>query len=348
MGSGQGAPPRESTLENILQSTSRRQNERQPPVLQSTLRGTPSPLLTQRDGYLLRALGRMRLLSYSQIARLVFAGRADAIAHRRIRTLQERGWVTTWEEPTVRGGHPRYVLPTRAGLTRALDELSAEGSTSPADRLVQLVTPAAERKPLALSPGVVPAFLAHQREVNHLLISFERSPAFQVLWASSWDRPFPSTDDGLSLPQPDYVVVFAGPNGPRLIFGEHDRGHESLAHFTTAKVDRYAALATMPDVCERLFGFPTFEVWVTVIDARFRHPVRRLRELARAAAAGSAASVMRFALGGWVFDAPAEAVWFKDGAWAEGDSVRRQDHHAECSSALNASPDQGPCLSESG
>lgn len=268
----------------------------------------------------------MRLLSYGQLERLVFAGSSDGIARRRIRTLQERGWVTTWEEPTVRGGHVRYVLPTRVGLTRALDELSIDASASSAGRVVELMTPAAERTPLALSPGVTPAFLAHQREVNHLLIAFDRSPAFHVLWASSWDRPFPSTDGGLPLPQPDYVAVFAGPGGPRLVFGEHDRGHESLAHFTTAKVDRYAALAVMPDVCERLFGFRTFEVWVTVIDARFRHPLRRLRELGRVAAAGGAAGVMRFALGGWVFNAPAEAVWFRDAAFSEGDTVRRQDH----------------------
>jgi hypothetical protein len=271
------------------------------------------------------------------VERLVFAGCSDGIARRRIRTLQERGWVTTWEEPSVRGGHARYVLPSHAGLARGLDELSAEALSSPAVRVVQRMTPAAERTPLELVPGVAPAFLAHQREVNHLLISFERSPAFRIVWASSWDRPLPSTDSGLPLPQPDYVAVFAGRDGPRLVFGEHDRGHESLVHFTTAKVDRYAALAVMPDVCERLFGFRTFEVWVTVIDARFRHPVRRLRELARVATAGGAASVMRFALGGWVFDAPADAVWFRDGAYAEGDSVRRQNH-GDLESAVGAVP----------
>ncbi|MEO6323304.1 MAG: replication-relaxation family protein, partial [Thermoanaerobaculia bacterium] len=271
------------------------------------------------------------------LLRLVFPGRARSVTDRRIRKLAKRGWVSIWEEPVVRGGHPHYALPTRAGLARGRAELVSSSNASPAARIVALMSRALQRKPLVLPPGLTPAFLAHQREVNHLLVSFERCPAFRVQWASSWDRPFPSADAGLRFPQPDYVAVFMTPIGPRLVFGEHDRGHESPAHFTAAKVDRYAALAVMPDVCERLFGFRTFEVWVTVIDARFRHPVRRLRELARVAAAGGAASVMRFALGGWVFDAPGEPVWFRDAAFSEGDSHRRLDHgDLECSAVVNA------------
>jgi hypothetical protein len=161
----------------------------------------------------------MRVLSFQQLARLVFPGTFRSAADRRIRKLARRGWVSIWEEPVLRGGHPHYALPTKTGLVHGLDNLVASASTSPAARSVALMARALQRRPLVLQPGSPPAFLAHQREVNHLLISFERCPAFRVLWSSSWDRPFPAGNDGLPLPQPDYVAVFATSDGARLVFG---------------------------------------------------------------------------------------------------------------------------------
>ena len=171
----------------------------------------------------------------------------------------------------------------------------------------------ADRRPLVLTPRVTPAFLTHQREVNDLLIAYGSIPNVRLHWATSFDRPLPLQVRGIALPQPDYVLVL----DDALIFGEHDRGHESLAHFRRAKAERYAALAARSELVRELFGFERFLVWATVLDARAGAPLRRLASLAEVTRSAAASDVMAFALAGWAVSAPAAAIWFCDGAAPE-------------------------------
>jgi len=188
------------------------------------------------------------------------------------------------------------------------------------------MSPQRPRQLLSLDPGDAPAFLAHQRECNDLVVALETRGAAPVIWASTWDRPFPNRAGELSFPQPDAVIVFATGSGARLVFLEHDRGMESLAHFRSAKVERYAELFVRPDLCEELLGFRTFEVWVSILDARFRRPLRRLTALVKTALQGGAEELMSFTLAGWLCHEPGGAIWFRDGAVPEGTSLRPDEH----------------------
>jgi len=134
-----------------------------------------------------------------------------------------------------------------------------------------------------------------------------RAPELRVLWASSWERPFGRGQDAALLPQPDYVLVIERSGSPVLVFGEHDRGHESLAHFRTAKADRYAPFALLTDAAAALFGIPTVEVWVTVTDPAARMPRRRLQYLTDVIRVAGAAPITRLALAGVANAHPATA-----------------------------------------
>jgi hypothetical protein len=92
-----------------------------------------------------------------------------------------------------------------------------------------------------------------------------------------------------------------------LVFGEHDRGHESLAHFRAAKADRYAPFALLPDAAAAPFFIPTVEVWVTVTDPAARMPRRRLQHLADVIRVAGAAPITRLALAGVANARPATA-----------------------------------------
>ena len=275
---------------------------------------------------LLSALARLRLLTYRQLRDLLFPGVSLQAIGQRMKRVAASKQVTVWVDHARAGGHPRYVLPTDTALRAGLDALTAGAAGTPYEQLVTSMLPSQPRRPLALVPRQTPPFLAHQSEVNSLLVALTRCPRFKILWASSWDRPFPSSIDGQPLPQPDWVAVFEVEGAPQLIFGEHDRGHESLARFRVAKADKYAELHARPELVERLFGFSSFEVWVTVIDARLREPIRRLEALTTVAIEGGAERIMRFTLGGWLYVFPGEAVWFTDGAVPEGRAVGFGDH----------------------
>jgi len=149
--------------------------------------------------------------------------------------------------------------------------------------------------------------LAHQREVNELLVAYARTSALRVLWASSWERPFGRGPDAALLPQPDYVLVIERAGSPVLVFGEHDRGHESLAHFRATKAERYAPFAFVPDTAAAAFGITAVEVWVTVTDPVARAPGRRLQHLADVSLAAGAAPITRLALAGVAHARPATA-----------------------------------------
>lgn len=285
---------------------------------------------TDRDAAILEALARLRLLSYPQLRRAFFPGRSLEAVGQRVRTLERAGWVTVFEHRTPRGGHPRYVLPTRRGLGFGLGAIRAELEAAPHHaRLVARMLPAGRKAALELGEGTQPAFLAHQRECNHLALTLSLAGPAPVRWASTWDRPFPPRVGDVAMPQPDGVLVLEGMGAPRLVFLEHDRGQESLAHFAAAKVERYAELAVRPELCEELLGFPTFAVWVTVLDARFRRPLRRLRALSDVARRAGAEDLLSFTLAGWANDAPRERIWFARGTLPETDSVAQRDHAGE-------------------
>jgi alkylated DNA nucleotide flippase Atl1 len=268
------------------------------------------------------ALTRYRILSFGQLRRLVFPDRTPQRVGQILRQLAADGWLRVWEDVSRVGGRPRYALPTRQALASILPRLEDDATNSVTERLATLMLPQHPRRPLTLAPRAVPSFLAHQREVNDLLIAYEAMPDTRVRWATSWDRPFPLRAGDLALPQPDYVLVLERNGVPALVFGEHDRGHESLAHFRRAKAERYAALAAQPELVRALFGFPSFMVWVTVLDARSGAPHRRLARLVRVAYDAGASEVMAFTLAGWAATTPADAIWFCDARVPDTTNVR--------------------------
>jgi Replication-relaxation len=284
-----------------------------PPPHAASSRGTPGgtdittaalAALPSRDRALVLAVARMRVLSYGQVGRLLFPGRHASIVTRRSRALDRAGWLRRVRPRVAYGGAPSYLLPSARGLAASLDFLLAETDGTACSVLVQRMVPVRPRKPFA---GTTTSSLAHQREVNDLLVAYARSPDLRVLWASTWERPFGRGPDAALLPQPDYVLVLQRAGAPVLVFGEHDRGHESLAHFRATKAERYAPFALLPAAATAAFGIPLVEVWITVTDPVSRAPRRRLQHLADIILAAGAASITRLALAGVANARPATA-----------------------------------------
>lgn len=278
--------------------------------------------LTQRDHEVISHLVRFRVLTYDQIHRLAFASADPSISRRRIRHLARSGWLSTWEAPSLHGGHTRYAHPSARAIRIVLPELTPDALWSP---LIQRMVPLSHRRPLTLGDST-PKWLAHQREVNHLVTSIATSSARRILWASSWDCPFPSRVGMFTMPQPDYVLVEEVDGAPQLVFGEHDRGHEPLDRFTARKIALYSALAEFPEVCEQQFGIATFRVDVTVIDQVRRAPIARLRSLLEAARASMRPDIFRFTLGGWLHAFPDAQIWFAVSRPPANDSMALRDH----------------------
>ena len=241
--------------------------------------------LSLRDRTALRQLVLFRVLTYAQLRRIAYNGVHPTVARRRIRQLERTGWLTTKELPQRQGGHQRYAHPAQRTINALLAELEAATEGDVFAPLVRMMLPRSGRKPLDLGATAPPKWLAHQREVNELLATMLTSDR-RILWASSWDCPFPSRQAMFTLPQPDYVVVEEVGSVPRLVFGEHDRGSDK--HFAERKVALYATLAQFPEVCEQFFGFRSFSVQVTVIDAVRQRPITRMRELMRITRAADA------------------------------------------------------------
>jgi hypothetical protein len=168
--------------------------------------------------------------------------------------------------------------------------------------------PGSRSHEITFSRGKTPAFLMHQRDVNRLCLSFRATLGKRLLWLSAFDRPFPNRVHGIAMPQPDFVLVIAGDRGPELVFGEHDRGSESLAHFREAKVERYAELASLPSFCRDTFGFATFRVLVTVMDPIHRRPHDRIAMLSDLVRAAGRAELFDIHLAGKVHAHPG-VVW---------------------------------------
>ncbi|MEO6325922.1 MAG: replication-relaxation family protein [Thermoanaerobaculia bacterium] len=294
-----------------------------------------------RDREILGALSRLRVLSYGQIGRIFFPGKSIEAVGQRMRKLAGRGLVSLWQEPVVRGGRPIYALPTAEGLKLGIDEVRSAAKGAPFQRLVDLLFPKKSRLPLVLDAGIQPPFLPHQRECNHLAMGFGEMKNAHLLFASTLERPLPNTFSGLPMPQPDLVMVFEVDDVPRLVFCEHDRGQESLTHFRSAKVEKYAELAVRPELVEQLFGFGSFEVWVTVLDKRFRRPIDRLRALSGEAAKAGADDLFSFTLAGWAHDNPDGVIWLVNGNLPDADSHALRDHASSQLVSLPTAPKPG-------
>lgn len=299
-------------------------NERRKPARAHRL--GESAALTDLDQELLLLLTRLRLLSYAQLERRLLRGRSSQAIGQRIRRLVAEGWVFTWDEPTRAGGRPRFVLPARPTLGWAFGRIRSDAARGPMEPLLRFMLPQRPRRPLELAHGAVPPFFHHQRETNDVVLAIESAPSMGALWSSTWERPFPGQAGGIQLPQPDAVLLLGPESQPRLVFLEHDRGMESLAHFRSAKVERYGELSARPELCERLLGFRAFEVWVSVLDKRFRRPLERLTALTGLAVRGGTEELMRFTPAGWLHHDPAGRIWFPPGAAPESSSLRPDDH----------------------
>ena len=278
--------------------------------------------LTKRDIAVIRYLVLLRVLTYDQLHRLSFAPADPSISRRRIRHLARLGWLSSWEAPSLRGGHSRYAHPSADAIRAVLPTL---GGNEPWAPLIARMVPRSQRRPLMLGDRA-PKWLAHQREVNHLVTSMVTSPDRQILWASSWDCPFPSRVSMFTLPQPDYVLVEEVDAAPQLVFGEHDRGHEPVDRFVARKIALYSALAEFPEVCEQQFGIATFRVDITVIDPLRRAPMTRLRSLIDAARSSTRPDIFRFTLGGWLYAYPDAPIWFDASRPPAHDSAALRDH----------------------
>jgi hypothetical protein len=272
----------------------------------------------RRDRLLVLHAVRCRLLSYTQLHGLVFSGKHRAVVGRRILALEKEGWLRTWEERVPRGGHPRYALPTKKALLWARHVFLQESAETPHARLAATMLRDSSPIPLELQEGVIPKQLAHQCETNDIVLSLIES-TLPVSWATSWHRPFPNEVEHLALPQPDAVIVM----GERLVFIEHDRGHEALESFRRAKAERYAALHERRDILEALTGFRAFDVVVTI---HAPAPLERLRALQEVVRTTHGASMLRFTLDQWLVEAPREAICFDSLSLPESASPLRASH----------------------
>lgn len=302
-GAGFEAPPDEGVVQGGVEAED--QGVNQPRLAEDMTQ------LTARDKAVVRHVVFLRLLTYSQIHRLAFPNVTDRpTVRRRIRHLERSGWIHTWEAPARHGGHTRYVHPTAIALRSVLPTATAHAAQEPWAPLVRLMVARSGRRQEFELGSDMPKWLAHQREVNHLVASIATAPERRLVWASSWDCPFPARFGMFTLPQPDYVLVEEVDGVPQLVFGEHDRASEPVERFVRRKVALYRSLAAFPEVCERLFGLRTFRVHVTAIDPITQHPIARLRALMDATRAHGASDIFRLTLGGWLFAYPSAPIWF--------------------------------------
>jgi hypothetical protein len=277
------------------------------PVFEGEVRPAPGGPDRPLDRELLLRATTLRVASFRQLHALVLPGQHFSGVGRRAAVLQKLGFATVWEDRLPQGGHPRYVVPTAAGIAWAHAELVARAAAKPHATLVRHMLAGASRTPLQLAPFTAPTWFPHQRATNELVTRFALALPLGVTWASAWHRPLPNAINGLPLPQPDFVLVRQQGAASALVFGEVDRGHEPLATFARVKSERYAGLAASPDVLARLTGFRSFEVWV-VVDCE--QPVERLTTLLATTQRTYGASMLRFTVFPWALDAPAGAIWF--------------------------------------
>ncbi|MFA6954868.1 MAG: replication-relaxation family protein [Thermoanaerobaculia bacterium] len=241
----------------------------------------------------------------SELHAAIFTSRHPSVISRSLKRLRRCGWITTWDEPSPGGGgNRRWAVPTARSLRWTSATLRASCAGQSWERVADLMLPGSRNHELKFTRGRTPPFLMHQRDVNRLCLSFRATLEKRLLWFSAFDRPFPNRVNGIAMPQPDFVLVVAGDRGPELVFGEHDRGSESLAHFREAKVERYAELASLPSFCRDILGFATFRVLVTVMDPFNRRPHDRIAMLGELVSAARRAELFAIHLAGKVHAHP--------------------------------------------
>jgi hypothetical protein len=263
------------------------------------------PGLTDRDSSIVVFAVLLRVVGYDQLRRLLFKGRDVAAIRHRARELEVSEWLHRWNAPVPFIGRIGHLHPAPRALQHVMQMALAASGEARWSRLIEQMIPRTGRRPLDL--GTAPKWLSHQREVNHLVTSTLIARAPDILWASTWDCPFPQKNRGVVMPQPDYVLVERAEHEPIVVFGEHDRGNEPLARFVERKVALYSKLA---GVAEDVIGVPRFRVDVSVIDVQSHNPIARLGQLRDATNAYGAADLFRFTLGGWLYAYPNEAIWF--------------------------------------
>lgn len=275
------------------------------------------------------AVARHRLLSLEQLRRSIFPHRTLQAVGQRVGRLRADGWLRTWDQPVASGGRPRFVLPSARALRWAYHELLATTRGTPAEALVRTMLPARPPPPLTLETGETPPFFQHQKETNDLAIAVATLAGGRLRWCSTWERPFPVQAGGITLPQPDAVFLVDLPTGPRLVLLEHDRGMEPVRHFQATKPARYADLLAHPELCLQLFGTRALEVWVSVLDARERRPLRRLEALRRTTTAEHLTEHVRFTLAGWLAALAGGPIFFPRGAAPTTEEVAASAHPLE-------------------
>ncbi len=276
--------------------------------------GTPSRFVTDtigpplpRDAALLLLIVRLRIASIQQLAQAAFSSVSIVVARRRLRALQHDGWIRAWDRRVASGGAPRYVYPTPKALGWAYPRLMELTRGTAAEQLVRLMIPDSIKRLAQLEERSEPQWFAHQDEINRLVLSRLRVAGHELLWASSWDCPFPDQLNGLKAPQPDYVLVTLRDGRPPLLtFGEHDRATEPMTRW----LEKLAAYAAAREMSEEFFGHAEFTIEVTVTDPLRRSPHRRVREILDAVRASECHGFVRVTLAGWAHAFPAGHIWF--------------------------------------
>jgi hypothetical protein len=282
-----------------------------------------------RDAALLLLIVRLRIASIQQLAQAAFPNVSIVVARRRLRALQQGGWLRAWDRPVASGGAPRYLYPTAKALRWAYPLLVEQARGTAAEEIVRLMIPDSTKRLVQLEGGWEPQWFAHQDEINRLLLSRSRVEGDALLWASSWDCPFPDRLNGLKSPQPDYVLVTARDGKASLTFGEHDRATEPMARW----MEKLAAYAAAREVAEDLFGHAEFTVDVTVTDPLRRAPHRRVREIVNTVRAAECHGFVRVTLGGWANAFPLGRIWFAEGNAPTHDALK-PDAHSNIAASL--------------
>jgi len=297
------------------------------PMVQSRLTSSlrkASEVLVPNDRDVLAWVVLLRFASYRQLQALAGGDRHVSTLRKRIGDLIERGFLIPWDRPGRRRRGQRYVLPTIATLRLLIAYLREATMNQVFAPLITEMLPQ-QRRPFELEKKDLKKWLSHQLEVNELVTRILRTRP-SVIFASTWEAPFPTTLDFVDAPQPDYVLVEEQNGGPTIVFGEHDRGTGTIATFIKRKLDIYSALASFPDVCAKKFGVASFRVDVTVIDVEEQNPMRRLRAMIEAAEASTHPELFRFTLGGWLYAYTNENVWFSVSRVPVKDSLHFPDH----------------------
>jgi hypothetical protein len=181
-----------------------------------------------RDATVLLLIVRLRIASIQQLANAAFPNVSVVVARRRLRALHDQGWIRVWDRPVASGGAPRYVYPTAKALRWAYPRLLELARGTPSEQIVRLMIPDSTKRLVQLEAGSEPQWFAHQDEINRLLLARSAAAGEDLLWASSWDCPFPDRLNGLKAPQPDYVLITIHGSKALLTFGEHDRATAAI------------------------------------------------------------------------------------------------------------------------